>query len=125
MSDTDTERMTWPTYALRAWLGALVAHVRRSRHELEARIDAAEKEAARLRRHHERAGSVIESLEESIGRVDARLRQTRDTGPAGREYGAPHDPPPKEPDKDKARDAKPTDGAPESHSPTRGPSRAR
>jgi len=147
MSEPDTERTIWPTYAMRAWLGALVAYVRRSRHDLEARIDAAEKEVARLRRYHERAGTVIESLEDALGRVDARLRQTRDTGPArsfeshggsargeaehtqesgpaGREYGAPHDPP-EGPEKDKARDPKATDAAPENPSPPRGAGRAR
>jgi hypothetical protein len=140
MRDTDVERTIWPTYALRAWLGALVAHVRRSRHDLEARIDAAEKEVARLRRQHERAGSVIESLEDSIGRVDARLRQTRDTEPprsfeshgeparGGPEHGQEQEPARREhgarddPDK-KARDPGPSGEA--APSPTRGPGRRR
>jgi septal ring factor EnvC (AmiA/AmiB activator) len=133
MSDTDVERTIWPTYALRAWLGALVAHVRRSRHDLEARIDSTEKEAARLRRQHERAGSVIESLEDSIQRVDARLSQARDTDSArsrtphgdhaheGSEHRSEsdadqgeHTGPGGDPDKKKARDPK-----------TSGPRRAR
>jgi len=81
MSDHDPTGPSWPTYALRAWLAALLAETRRVRHDLVGRIDAAEKEAARLRRQHERSATVIESLEDSIARVDARLRPIRDTDP--------------------------------------------
>jgi hypothetical protein len=121
MSDIDAERTIWPTYALRAWLGALVAHVRRSRQDLEARIESTEKEAARLHRQHERAGSVIESLEDSIKRVDARLSQARDT-PAAR---SPTHSGPGDPDKEKTHDPKPSGEARESPPLTRGPGRAR
>lgn len=79
MSEIDAAKALWPTYALRAWLGALMAQIRRTRQDLEIRIDAAEKEVARLRRQDERAGSVIELLQDAIGQVDERLREVRDT----------------------------------------------
>jgi septal ring factor EnvC (AmiA/AmiB activator) len=88
MSDTEAARTVWPTYAMRAWLGALLAHIRRTRHDVELRIDATEKEVARLRRQHERAGSVIDELQDAIARVDERLRQVRDTEP-GHRHGEP------------------------------------
>jgi len=79
MSETDSHKAIWPTFALRAWLGALHAQVRRARETLEHRIDATEKEVARLRRQHERAGTVIEALQEAMRKVDERLRLVRDT----------------------------------------------
>jgi hypothetical protein len=78
MSEPEIESAMWPSYALRAWVGALLAQTRRAREDLEARIDAAEKEVARLRRQHERAGSVIESLQGTIQEIDARLSRIRD-----------------------------------------------
>ena len=72
----------WPTQALRAWLEALTGEIRRTREELENRISLAEKEAARLRRLHERAGQVIESLRDSIGKVDIRLQELGGIEPA-------------------------------------------
>jgi chromosome segregation ATPase len=75
---TKIESAIWPTYALRAWVGALLAQTRRAREDLEARIEAAEKEVARLRRQHERADTVIESLQGTIEQVDARLSRIRD-----------------------------------------------
>lgn len=91
MSETDATRTIWPSYALRAWLGALLSQTSRARENLETRIDAAEKEVARLRRQHERSGSVIESLQVAISHVDARLRQIRDTelAPSPEEHSAP------------------------------------
>ena len=79
MSETEATSTIWPIYALRAWLGALLSQIRRAREDLETRIENAEKEVARLRRQHERAGPIIESLQEVVGVVDARLRQIRDT----------------------------------------------
>jgi hypothetical protein len=49
---------SWPTYALRGWLAAI--------------------EAARLRAQLERATPVIESLQQSIRKVDDVLRHRRD-----------------------------------------------
>lgn len=69
----------WPTYALRAWLTSLQAQTRRGQEDVEARIDSHEKEIARLRRQHARADEVLRSLQETIERVDARLRQVRDS----------------------------------------------
>ena len=69
----------WPTYALRAWLTALQAQTRRAQEDLEARIDSHEKEIARLHRQHERAATILHSLQETIERVDARLRHVRDS----------------------------------------------
>jgi hypothetical protein len=78
MSETDVTRTIWPIYALRAWLGALLSQIRRAREDLEARIEIAEKEVARLRRQHERAGPIIQALQDVVELVDARLRQIRD-----------------------------------------------
>lgn len=69
----------WPTYALRAWLTSLQAQTRRAQEDLEARIDTHEKEIARLRRQHERAATILHSLQATIERVDARLRHVRDS----------------------------------------------
>jgi hypothetical protein len=69
----------WPTYAMRAWLAALVAETRRSQLELDARIEHFEKEVARLQKQKERSRKVVESLNESIGIVDNVLRRVRDT----------------------------------------------
>jgi hypothetical protein len=96
MSETETEieSAIWPSYALRAWVGALLAQTHRAREDLEARIDAAEKELKRLRRQHERAGTVIESLQRGIERIDARLSRTRDfglTASAGKRDEAPQE----------------------------------
>ena len=83
MSETAPNQATpqeiWPTYALRAWLTALQAQTRRAQEDLEARIDSHEKEIARLRRQHARAGTVLHSLQETIDRVDAQLRHVRDS----------------------------------------------
>jgi 2,3-bisphosphoglycerate-independent phosphoglycerate mutase len=80
MSET-AGNLLWPTYALRAWLEALSGEIRRAREDLENRINLAEKEVARLRRLHERAGHVIESLQQSISKVDMRLHQLGDIEP--------------------------------------------
>lgn len=91
MSESDASKAIWPSYALRAWLGALLTQTHRAQTELESRINTTEKELARLRRQHERAGSVIQSLQGATGKVDARLRQILDTEvpPTGVNRGAP------------------------------------
>jgi chromosome segregation ATPase len=71
--------MLWPTYALRAWLTALLGQVERSRAEIDTRVEYHEKEIAHLQAQKQRSGPVIESLREAIGSVDDVLRRTRDT----------------------------------------------
>ena len=91
MSEFDASKAIWPSYALRAWLAALLTQMHRAQTELENRINTTEKELARLRRQHERAGAVIQSLQGATGKVDARLRQILDTEvpPIGTNRGAP------------------------------------
>jgi hypothetical protein len=71
--------MLWPTYALRAWMTALLGQMERARDDLDARIEAQEKEIARLRAQKERSNIVITSLREALGSVDHVLRRTRDS----------------------------------------------
>lgn len=96
MSET-AGNVLWPTYALRAWLEALSGEIRRAREDLENRINLAEKEVARLRRLHERAGNVIESLQQSISKVDMRLHQLGDSEP-GPSVAEHQEPPHKSPE---------------------------
>jgi C4-type Zn-finger protein len=70
--------MLWPTYALRAWLTALLGLMERAKAELDTRIEYHEKEIGRLRAQIERSGTVITSLQEAIKSVDNVLRRTRD-----------------------------------------------
>lgn len=79
MSERDNPAVLWPTYALRAWLSALVSEIRRSQLEVDARIEHCEKEIGRLQKQKERSTKVVESLRESIGMVDNVLRRVRDT----------------------------------------------
>lgn len=90
-----TQQEIWPTYALRAWLTALQAQTRRAQEDLQSRIDSHEKEIARLRRQHERAATVLNSLQGTIDQVDGRLRQVRDSDSFAKAAGA--QPTPKEP----------------------------
>ncbi|HUA35826.1 MAG TPA: hypothetical protein VMA09_19605 [Candidatus Binataceae bacterium] len=75
MSEPHSASALWPTHALRAWLEALSGQIHRARDDLERRINSAEKELARMRRLQERASHVLQSLHDSIGKVDARLHQ--------------------------------------------------
>jgi hypothetical protein len=78
MSGQDAGRL-WPTYALRAWLAALLAQTRRVSQRLESRIGLHERMIARLREQLERSGTVIHSLEEALVLVDNVLRRHRDS----------------------------------------------
>ena len=80
MNERDKPAVLWPTYALRAWLSALVSETHRSQLEVDARIELFEKEIARLHKQKERSKKVMESLRESIGIVDDVLRRVRDAG---------------------------------------------
>jgi hypothetical protein len=90
MNEQDRSKQLWPTYALRAWLAALVAQVRGFRGEAEAQIAHFEHEIARLRRQLERSDEVTRSLNEVLELVDDRLRRVRDSESyaAPREHGA-------------------------------------
>ena len=79
MNERDNPAVLWPTYALRAWLTALLAETRRSRLELDARVEHYEKEIARIAKQKERSERVVESLLEAIVIVDNVLRGVRDT----------------------------------------------
>jgi septal ring factor EnvC (AmiA/AmiB activator) len=68
----------YPTYALRAWLTALLAQTRTAQVEMEANIRNHESEIERLRQHLAHAGEVLKSLENSIERVDSALQKQRD-----------------------------------------------
>jgi hypothetical protein len=94
MSEHDAGRL-WPTYALRAWLGALLAQSRRVSQRLEARIGLHERMITHLRHQIERSHKVIGSLEEALGTVDAVLRRHWDAEivEAQREGEAPREPP--------------------------------
>jgi hypothetical protein len=72
--------MLWPTYALRAWMTALLGQMERTRDDLGARVEAHEKELARLRAQKERSSIVITALREALGSVDHVLRRMRDAG---------------------------------------------
>jgi hypothetical protein len=69
----------WPTYALRAWMTALLGQLGRADAELNARVESHEKEIARLRAQMQRSSTVITALREAIGSVDNVLRSTLDT----------------------------------------------
>jgi hypothetical protein len=78
MSDHDAGKL-WPTFALRAWLAALLAQTRRVGKRLETRIGLLERMIARLREKVERSHTVARSLEEALGVVDNVLRRVRDS----------------------------------------------
>jgi hypothetical protein len=76
---TDTLKSLWPTYALRAWLTALLAQTQHGVEDLDSRRKGFELEIARLRNQRERSEKVIASLQQAVERVDAVLRRARDT----------------------------------------------
>src|SRR5262245_771807 len=78
MSKDDDWKMLLPTYALRAWLTALLGATERAREEVNSRVESHEKEIARLRAQMQRGSTVITSLRAAIGSVDDVLRRTRD-----------------------------------------------
>jgi hypothetical protein len=79
MTEREASTMLWPTYALRAWLTALLGQIERARAEIDARVEDHEKEIARLRAQMQRSGPIITSLSAAIESVDNVLRRTRDT----------------------------------------------
>jgi hypothetical protein len=81
MSEREASKMLWPTYALRAWLSALLDATERARDAVDTQTEYHEKEIARLRAQKERSGPVIASLREAIQAVDGVLRRVRDTDP--------------------------------------------
>ncbi len=97
MTEHDAGKL-WPTYALRAWIGALLAQNRRVSQRLEARIGLHERMITHLRHQIERSHKVIGSLEEALVSVDNALRRHWDAeivkaqreGEAGHER---HEPP--------------------------------
>lgn len=68
----------WPTYALRAWLGALLVQTHQAETEAHRLIETHEREIDRLRAQIKRSGPVIKSLNDAIGMVDEVLRRKRD-----------------------------------------------
>ena len=74
----DTLINSWPTYALRAWLAAMLTQTLQAEIQIKHRIEDIEIEAARLRAQLARATPVIESLQQSIRKVDDVLRHRRD-----------------------------------------------
>ncbi len=85
MSDHDAANM-WPTFALRAWLAALLAQTRRVSERLEKQIGLHERMIARLREKIERSHTVVRSLEEALGTVDNVLRRVRDSEMLGEHH---------------------------------------
>jgi len=69
---------SWPTYALRGWLAAMLTQTLQAEIQIKHRIEDIEIEAARLRAQLERATPVIQSLQQSIRKVDDVLRHRRD-----------------------------------------------
>jgi len=108
MPDPNAQNMLWPTYALRAWLTALLGQMERASDDLDERVQAHEKEIARLRAQKQRSGLVVTSLRDAVGSVDAVLRRTRDSEAGGQEPGR-RDPEPEEP---KAEMKRPDSGKP-------------
>lgn len=100
----------WPTYALRAWLTAMLGQLERADAELNARVEYHEKEIARLRTQMQRSSTVIMALQEAIGSVDNVLRRTRDTdvksdgGQGTAEAKEPSQGPTREPKKPRSTD---------------------
>jgi hypothetical protein len=76
--DTAATNKSWPTYALRSWLTALLTQTLQIETQMKYRIEDLETEAARLRAQLDRAAPVIEALKQSIIQVDDRLRRQRD-----------------------------------------------
>jgi hypothetical protein len=68
----------WPTYALRAWLGALLVQTHQAEAEAHQLIQNHEREIDRLRAQIARSGPVVKSLNEAIAMVDDVLKRKRD-----------------------------------------------
>jgi hypothetical protein len=68
----------YPTYALRAWLTALLAQTQKAQSEARETIRIREAEIARLREQIDRSGDVVKSLQDALERVDNVLRHKRD-----------------------------------------------
>ena len=79
ITEREASTMLLPTYALRAWLTALLGQLERARSDIDARVEYHEKEIARLQAQMQRSNTVITALNEAIGSVDNVLRRTRDT----------------------------------------------
>jgi len=73
-----TKTSVYPTYALRAWLTALLAQTQVAQTNMQASIRNHETEIQRLREQIDHAGGVVKSLEHAIQRVDNELRRKRD-----------------------------------------------
>ena len=84
-TDTSTNvgklRSLYPTYALRAWLTALLAQTQKAQTEMQAGILTREAEIEHLRRQIDNSAGVVKSLESAIERVDDALRRQRDVMP--------------------------------------------
>jgi hypothetical protein len=69
---------SWPTYALRSWLTALLTQTLQIETQMKYRIEDLETEAMRLRAQLDRTVPVIEALKQSILKIDDVLRRQRD-----------------------------------------------
>jgi septal ring factor EnvC (AmiA/AmiB activator) len=78
MVEQQASQTLLPTYALRAWLTALVGQMERASSDLEAQVEVHEKEIARLRAQMHRSTIAVTALHEAIKAVDNVLRRTRD-----------------------------------------------
>lgn len=68
----------WSTYALRAWLAALLTQALQNETQVKYRIEDLETETKRLRAQLDRATPVIQSLQQTIRKVDDAIRRIRD-----------------------------------------------
>jgi hypothetical protein len=68
----------YPTYALRAWLTALLAQTQQTQMEAEATLAGREVEIKHLKEQIDRSQAVVKSLQDAIDRVDSVLRRKRD-----------------------------------------------
>ena len=82
MAEQQATQTLLPTYALRAWLTALVGQMEHASADLESQVESHEKEIARLRAQMHRSTIVVTALHEAINAVDGVLRRTRDTAVA-------------------------------------------
>jgi len=78
-SPTPAPASLWPTYALRAWLSALLLQTQQAETDIQQRIEGHEKEIDRLRAQIKRSAPVITSLSDAIGKVDEVLKRKLDT----------------------------------------------
>ena len=68
----------WPTYALRAWLTALLVQTQQAETALKYRIEDGERDLERMRDQAKRSTQVVKSLQSAIDKVDDLLRRRRD-----------------------------------------------